>query len=136
MRRRNEEWRMRRKGPTPWTYSTEGAMRGGTCNLHPIHASCILSMHLASYPCILHPIHASYSKKQKEEEKKKKRKWKAGIMYDRIFSMIRFADKRVESVHYKLNMMLWEPSAAIQKEEMRRNRKWTTPTWGRSPRCS
>ena len=123
-------------------YSTEGAMRGGTYNLHPV-----------SYPCILHPIHASYptfasrhmyasdpisySKKQKEEKKKMKKKWKAGIMSDRIFSKIRFADKRVALDQYKVSMMLWEsPLLISKKRKMSRNRSsrssrslcWPTPS--------
>ena len=73
--RRNEE-----EEPTPFTYSTEEAMRGGIYNLHPV-----------SYPCILQPSRASYStfasrhmyasklisypKKHKEEKKKKRKNW-------------------------------------------------------------
>ena len=72
-----------------------------------------------------------------EEEKKMKKKWKAGTMYDRIFSMVRYADKRVDLDQYKVYVMLWGSLLLIsRKRKMSRNRRWTEPMWGRSPRSS
>ena len=77
-----------------------------------------------------YPIPISYPKKQKEEEKKKRRKWKIRTMYDRIFSLTRSAAKRVDSNQCKVNMMLWEPSAAIQKEKNEEEQKMDNTNMG------
>ena len=76
----------------------------------------------------------SYSKKQKEEKKKKRkkkrRKSKVRTMCDRIFSLTRSAAKRVDSNQCKVNMLLWEPSAAIQKEKNEEEQKMDNTNMG------
>ena len=57
-----------------------------------------------------------YPKKQKEEEKKKKKKWKAGTMYDRIFSMIQYADKSADLIQYQVCVMLWGSLPLISRK--------------------